>query len=84
MIDMYMGDDQGQDRLDGELDLETVVAGALGGGFGALEEAAVDEDRLAVAELEFVAGTGDACGGAVVEDGWVWPVWSHVHLGCRL
>lgn len=63
------------------------MAGTLGGGFGALEEAAVDDDRLAVAELEFVAGAGDACSGAVVMNSWaghvVHRVISTLAIVCR-
>lgn len=33
-----------------------------------MEETAVDQDRATVAELQLVAGTGDAIGGNVVVD----------------
>ncbi|MCF8015991.1 MAG: hypothetical protein K9L65_09900 [Chromatiaceae bacterium] len=63
---------EGGDR---EADLQLLGTGAVGAGLGALEEAAVDQQRAPVGEDQLVAGAGDAVDGAVVVD-------LHWHVPC--
>lgn len=69
VIDMHVGGDQGLDRIQEELDGPSIGRGfALGRGFRALEQAAVDQPAVLGAHQQLMAGAGHAVFGAVVED----------------
>lgn len=71
VVDMYVGGDQRLDGIDGELDVQPIgTSAAAGGGFRALEQAAVDQHAGALVHVQLVAGARHAVGGAVVLDGW--------------
>lgn len=63
VVEVDVGDDQGLDAGDGEIEGGGL---AVGGGVGALFQAAVDQQAVGGVEVELMAGTGDAAGGAVV------------------
>ena len=64
---MDVGDDQRTHVVNREFDL--VARGFVAaGGFGALEQAAIDQDRVVRIQLQPVAAAGGAVDGAVVED----------------
>ena len=67
MVDMDMGDDQRTHIVERKLDL--VASGLVATRcFGALEQAAVDQDRVVGIQLQPVTAPGGAVDSAVVED----------------
>ncbi|MCY1295848.1 hypothetical protein D9M70_452080 [compost metagenome] len=69
VVDVHMGQQQGLERADVEVDSRLVgFAPALGGGFRALEQAAVHQQAVLGVHVQLVAGAGDAGDGAVVLD----------------
>ncbi|MCY1369080.1 hypothetical protein D9M68_660150 [compost metagenome] len=69
MIDIYVGGDQGLDRIQGRLDGQAFSRGfAFGRGFSTLEQAAIDQQAVLGAHQQLVAGTGDHVLGAMVRD----------------
>ncbi len=67
MVDVDVGDDQCLDVVDREVDLLALELVGLAF-FVALEEAAVDQDRIFVVDLKAVAASGCSGDGAVVGD----------------
>src|SRR5690554_4779717 len=70
MIDMHVGDHQGQHVLHGEAHLE-LLEGVDAVGVLALEEPAVDEQRAVLGDLQPMAAAGHAAGAAVVKKQWI-------------
>ncbi|MBK1706672.1 hypothetical protein [Halochromatium glycolicum] len=70
VVDVDTGDDQRLDGGDAEADLQLVGARAIVAGLVALEQAAIDEQRVVAGGVsgitQLVTGTGHAGGGAVV------------------
>ena len=69
VVDVAVGDEERPDPTDIEIDLQPPRRGPVTRNLGALEQAAVDQDRAALVELELVARAGDALDGTVVDDG---------------
>ncbi len=69
VVDMHMGDNQRAHRRDIEADgLRSRARLALGSGFSALAQAAIDQQTVLRIDEQRVAGAGDAIAGAVVEN----------------
>jgi hypothetical protein len=69
VVQVAVGDEQGLDAVGVELDALAIEPGAVRSPLGALEQAAVDEEPPVPAQVQLVAGAGDAVHGAVVSDG---------------
>lgn len=68
MVDMHMSNQHCLDVVHREIDFLAVRSSAVWRTLIALEQAAVDQHAAAIRQLQFVAGAGDALGGAVVQD----------------
>ncbi len=66
VVDVHMGDDQGAQLVDRERHLELVGPGAVGRGLSALEQAAIDQHRLPVGQVQLMARPGHTAHRAVV------------------
>lgn len=72
VVDMHVGDDQRLDGLQREFDGQLPCARpAIGGGFAALEKAAVDQQAAGRVHMQLMAGAGHTFAGAVMLDGWI-------------
>src|SRR5690606_8911002 len=68
MVDMHVSKNQGSHCIQWKLDAQIIGFGTAAGRFNALEQAAIDQHAGVGAEMELVAGAGNAVGGTVVFD----------------
>lgn len=68
MIGVHMGDDQGTDAIQREVDYLMIGSGAMSGCVCSLEKAAVDENAAVSRHVQLVAGAGYAVMRTVVGD----------------
>ena len=68
MVGMHMGDDQGANALERELDELVIGSCTAWRCLGALEEPAVDQHAAVLRDMQLVAGTGNAILGAMMGD----------------